>query len=213
MFGFEGLGSIYWHMVSKLMLAVEENFFTCVEQGESDELTRQIASLYYRVRDGIGFNKTPVEYGAFPMDPYSHTPKHSGAQQPGMTGQVKEEILTRFGELGLRIKDGQVSFVPSLLQSCEFIQTPKPFRYLDVNADWKDIEVPAMALAFTWCQLPIVYQLNDEVKSSLTVTFRNGKQKTYAHLSLSTEESTEIFLRSGQIQQLTLTISTDHLFH
>ena len=213
MFGFEGLGSIYWHMVSKLMLAVEENFFTCVEQGESDELTRQIASLYYRVRDGIGFNKTPVEYGAFPMDPYSHTPKHSGAQQPGMTGQVKEEILTRFGELGLRIKEGQVSFVPSLLQSCEFIQTPKPFRYLDVNADWKDIEVPAMALAFTWCQLPIVYQLNDEVKSSLTVTFSNGKQKTYSHLSLSTEESTEIFLRSGQIQQLTLTISTDHLFH
>jgi hypothetical protein len=213
MFGFEGLGSIYWHMVSKLMLAVEENFFSCVEQGESDELTNQIASLYYRVRDGIGFNKTPLEYGAFPMDPYSHTPKHAGAQQPGMTGQVKEEILTRFGELGLRIKEGQVSFVPSLLQSCEFIQEPKPFRYLDVDKQWKEIDVPAMGLAFTWCQLPIVYQLNDEVESSLTVTYSDGKQQTYSQLSLSTEESTEIFLRSGQIQQITLTISTDHLFH
>ncbi|MFQ3265493.1 MAG: hypothetical protein ACI9U5_001369 [Colwellia sp.] len=213
MFGFEGLGSIYWHMVSKLMLAVEENFFTCVEQGESEELTTQIASLYYRVRDGIGFNKTPQEYGAFPMDPYSHTPKHSGAQQPGMTGQVKEEILTRFGELGLRIKEGKVSFVPSLLQSCEFIQATKPFRYLDVNEQWQEIDVPAMGLAFTWCQVPIVYQLNDAAEPSLRVTYKDGKQKSYSSLGLSTEESAELFLRSGQIQQLTLTISTDHLFH
>ena len=213
MFGFEGLGSIYWHMVSKLMLAVEENFFTCVEQGESEELTTQIARLYYRVRDGIGFNKTPLEYGAFPMDPYSHTPKHSGAQQPGMTGQVKEEILTRFGELGLRIKEGKVSFVPSLLQSCEFIQETKPFRYLDVNEQWKVIDVPAMGLAFTWCQVPIVYQLNDAAEPSLIVTYKDGKQKSYSSLGLPTEESAELFLRSGQIQQLTLTISTDHLFH
>tara|TARA_R110002167_G_scaffold34573_1_gene110329 strand:+ start:124554 stop:128012 length:3459 start_codon:yes stop_codon:yes gene_type:complete len=213
MFGFEGLGCIYWHMVAKLMLAVEENFFACVEQGETDELSRQIASLYYRVRDGIGFNKTPEEYGAFPMDPYSHTPKHAGAQQPGMTGQVKEEILSRFGELGLRVKAGKVSFDPSLLQSCEFIQESKPFRYLDVTEQWQEITVPRMGLAFTWCQVPIVYQLNDEVEPSLRVTYSDGKQQTYPRLSLPAKESAELFLRSGQIQQLTLTISTDHLFY
>lgn len=213
MFGFEGLGCIYWHMVSKLMLAVEENFFSCIEQGESDELSRQIASLYYRVRDGIGFNKTPEEYGAFPMDPYSHTPKHSGAQQPGMTGQVKEEILSRFGELGLRVKDGKVTFVPSLLQSCEFIQESKTFRYVDVDEQWQEIAVPAMALAFTWCQVPIVYQLNDEVEPSLLVTYNDGKQQTFSQLGLPAEESSELFHRSGQIQQLTLTISTEHLFY
>ena len=32
------------------------------------------------------------------------TPDHSGAQQPGMTGQVKEEIITRFGELGFSLE-------------------------------------------------------------------------------------------------------------
>jgi hypothetical protein len=213
MFGFEGLGCIYWHMVSKLMLAVEENFFACVEQGESIELSRKIASLYYRVRDGIGFNKTPEEYGAFPMDPYSHTPKHSGAQQPGMTGQVKEEILSRFGELGLRVKEGKVSFNPSLLQSCEFIQQSKTFRYLDVNEQWQEIAVPAMALAFTWCQVPIVYQLNNDVEPSLMVTYNDGEQQTYSQLALPTNESAELFIRSGKIQQLTLTITTDHLFH
>ena len=31
MFGFEGLGSVYWHMVSKLLLAIQENFFAARE--------------------------------------------------------------------------------------------------------------------------------------------------------------------------------------
>ncbi|MCW8832103.1 MAG: hypothetical protein OQK03_02140, partial [Colwellia sp.] len=213
MFGFEGLGCIYWHMVSKLLLAVEENFFTCLEQGESAETTRQMASLYYRVRDGIGFNKSPQEYGAFPMDPYSHTPKHAGAQQPGMTGQVKEEILSRFGELGVRVSEGQVSFKPSLLQSCEFIEEPKPFRYVDVNNNWQEIMVPAMGLAFTWCQVPIVYQLNDKAEPALVVTYHNGEQQTFSQLGLPVSESSELFLRSGHIQQLTLTISSEQLFY
>ncbi len=38
-------------------------------------------------------------YGAIPTDPYSHTPGFAGAQQPGMTGPVKEDIC-RLGELG-----------------------------------------------------------------------------------------------------------------
>ena len=90
MFGFEGLGSIYWHMVSKLLLVVQENFFAAQDQMADPATCQRLGSLYYRVREGIGFNKSPVEYGAFPTDPYSHTPQHLGAQQPGMTGQVKE---------------------------------------------------------------------------------------------------------------------------
>ena len=38
MFGFEGLGSIYWHMVSKLLLAVQERFFAARDQS-ADETT------------------------------------------------------------------------------------------------------------------------------------------------------------------------------
>ena len=118
--------------------------------------------MYYRIRDGIGFNKTPLEYGAFPMDPYSHTPKHSGAQQPGMTGQVKEEILARFGELGVRVDGGSARIDPRLLRAVEFPAEPGRFRYLDVHGDWRETALPARALAFTWCQVPIVYRLDDE---------------------------------------------------
>ncbi len=75
MFGYEGLGCIYWHMVSKLLLAVQENYQRALNTAPNSEACKQLAEYYYRVRDGIGFNKTPLNYGAFPTDPYSHTPK------------------------------------------------------------------------------------------------------------------------------------------
>ncbi|MFA0252855.1 hypothetical protein AB4480_25910, partial [Vibrio sp. 10N.261.45.A4] len=75
MFGYEGLGCIYWHMVSKLLLAVQENYLVALEQDADSEVTKALADYYYRVREGIGFNKTASNYGAFPTDPYSHTPK------------------------------------------------------------------------------------------------------------------------------------------
>ena len=77
-----------------------------------DEAFGELAEWYYDVRAGLGFNKTPEVYGAFPTDPYSHTPGFAGARQPGMTGQVKEEILTRLGELGLSVRDGRGEFQP-----------------------------------------------------------------------------------------------------
>jgi hypothetical protein len=212
MFGFEGLGCIYWHMVSKLLLAVEENFFAALDQGVDERTCKQLGRLYYRVRIGIGFNKTPAEYGAFPTDPYSHTPKHAGAQQPGMTGQVKEEVLSRFGELGVRVKNGAVHFQPDLLRAREFVSQPEKFRYLDVDGNWQVLSVPAGSLAFTWCQVPILYQLDEENQPSLTITRDDGKQKTLAELALPAEDSAALFQRNGRIRQLTLVLGNRQLF-
>jgi hypothetical protein len=211
MFGFEGLGSIYWHMVSKLLLAIQENFFAASDSGADEETCARLGSLYYAVRDGIGFNKTPSEYGAFPMDPYSHTPKHAGAQQPGMTGQVKEEVLTRFGELGVRVRDGAVHFEPGLLREIEFPEEPRSFRYLDVKGDWQDIDLPAAALAFTWCQVPVVYRLEDTDAPRLTLVLEYGRTQELRKLSLSDSMSAELFQRSGHIRQINVTLSREHL--
>ena len=168
--------------------------------------------MYYRVRDGLGFNKTPLEYGAFPIDPYSHTPKHAGAQQPGMTGQVKEEVLTRFGELGLRVSGGTVSFEPALLRKREFVTQATEFRYLDVNCNWQTLMVPEAGLAFTWCQIPVLMQLDDEIKPTLTVFQLDGTEQEMKNFELPPETSTEIFKRSGRIQQLTLVLNSKQLF-
>ncbi len=42
MFGFEGLGCIYWHMVSKLLLAVQENFFAALEGDAGRSVCRHL---------------------------------------------------------------------------------------------------------------------------------------------------------------------------
>ena len=132
MFAYEGLGCIYWHMVAKLLLAVQELVFEALDR-QAPEL-EALKAHYRNVRDGFGYRKSAAAYGAFPADPYSHTPGEGGAQQPGMTGQVKEEILTRWGELGLRVRGGQVHFDPVLLD---------------------EAEVPSGgALTFTWCRVP-----------------------------------------------------------
>jgi hypothetical protein len=117
MFAYEGLGCIYWHMVAKLLLAIQERVFEAADQA-APELAA-LKSFYRQVRDGLGYRKTAQEYGAFPFDPYSHTPSLGGAQQPGMTGQVKEEIITRWGELGIRLEAGLVRFDPVLLDPQE----------------------------------------------------------------------------------------------
>ena len=210
MFGFEGLGSIYWHMVSKLLLAVQENFFSALDQGADVAVCHQLGELYYRVREGIGFNKTPAEYGAFPTDPYSHTPKDAGARQPGMTGQVKEEVLSRFGELGVRVDNGAVQFQPALLRQREFVQEKRAFRFLDINDDWQEIPVPAGGLAFTWCQVPIVYELADD--EGINLTWDDGKQQPLQQLHLPPELSAALFERSGRIRQITVRVSATHLF-
>jgi len=209
MFGFEGLGSIYWHMVSKLLLAVQECYFNATDNNADADDIQRLANHYYQVRQGIGFNKTPSEYGAFPVDPYSHTPKHSGAQQPGMTGQVKEEVLTRFGELGLRVRHGQIKVQPSLLRVREFNTDAKSFTYLNINNEWQNLELEPNSLAFTWCQVPIVYRLV-ETKPGLTLNTKSG-QMTSDALLIDSEMAQSLFKRDGIIESIYVDIPRDQL--
>jgi hypothetical protein len=213
MFGFEGLGCIYWHMVAKLLLAVQENYFAAESSEASPEVLNRLGNLYYKVRAGIGFNKTPAEFGAFPNDPYSHSPSHAGARQPGMTGQVKEEILTRFGELGIRVRAGCVNFEPRLLRAQEFSSQPNSFRFLNLNNDWCEIDVPSNALAFTWCQVPVIYQLDDESGSGLIVELSNGDFFEATDPALPAELSRELFGRSNHLRKITLTLNSGQIFN
>lgn len=210
MYGYEGLGSIYWHMVSKLLLAVQENVFKVADRQASKSEIERLADAYYLVRGGLSSDKTPEQYGAFPTDPYSHSPKHSGAQQPGMTGQVKEEILTRFGELGVRIFDGCLHFQPILLRRREFLAEASTFEYLDLSGAPQSLELTPGSLAFTLCQTPIRYQLGDE-PLSVKVTLADGRVEMMKASSLTPELSAELFARSGEIALIEVNIPDSHV--
>ena len=138
---YEGLGSIYWHMVSKLLLAVGENIRDFINAGVDSELINRISAHYDAIREGIGSHKKPEEYGSFPFDAYSHTPAMAGVQQPGMTGQVKEDIISRFNELGIDygMADGKpiIKFNSWFLDKKDFIDGQLQFTYCNVLIDYR----------------------------------------------------------------------------
>lgn len=204
-FGYEGLGSIYWHMVSKLILAVEENCWDAINSNTDSELIDELIDLYYDVREGLGTHKTPENYGAFPSDPYSHTPGGAGAKQPGMTGQVKEDILSRFGELGVYVEEGQLKIRTGLLKESEFLTNKDSFSYVDVLGNEKNLSLESGSLAFTYCQVPFIYQLAEE--ESLKIFFADGSETQLGELSLTKELSTQLMNRSGKIRKIEVGIS------
>ena len=208
-YGYEGLGSIYWHMVSKLQLVVLETCNSAIDS-ETDAVT--IGSLldhYYEINAGIGVHKSPKLYGAFPTDAYSHTPAGKGAQQPGMTGQVKEDVLSRFGELGVEVSDGKLGFNPRLLRKDEFLQESNIFHYIAIPTNKDSILISKDSLCFTYCQVPVIYTIADQ--DSLTVDFSNGATKTFNSLNLDTEISNKVFNRNGEVVQINVQIKKERL--
>lgn len=208
-FGYEGLGSIYWHMVSKLVLAVQECVLKAIREGANEVVVGRLLDHYYEINEGIGVHKPPSLYGAFPTDPYSHTPAGKGAQQPGMTGQVKEDILSRFGELGVFVKNGKLRFDPCLLRKEEFLAEPSEFTYLDLAGASKQITLPAYSLAFTYAQVPIIYKIGDE--ATITIQWKNGSTKTILGPDLEEAISQAIFNRTGAIEHLAVQVNAFNL--
>ena len=199
-FGYEGLGSIYWHMVSKLVLSIQETCLLALKNDEDDVVIGKLLDHYYEANEGIGVHKSPELYGAFPTDPYSHTPGSKGAQQPGMTGQVKEDILSRFGELGISVSEGKIMFNPRLLRKEEFLKKPMTFAYVDIDSKEKEIEVEKNSLCFTYCQIPIVYKLSE--KEGIKVEFNQGPSLAFTDLNIDTNTSKKVFERTGEISQI-----------
>jgi hypothetical protein len=198
MFGYEGLGCIYWHMVTKLLLAAQENLELAL--AASDQAAPRLTVLYHDIRSGLGFNKSPAAYGAFPTDPYSHTPGHSGAQQPGMTGQVKEEILTRNGELGVTIAQGRLGFAPAFLLAGEFITTPVSFTCFNLAEEEISLELPPGSLAFTVFGVPVIYHCDGG--DARIVVHNRDSSRAIAGSTLDQATSARLFARDGSVTHL-----------
>lgn len=169
-FKYEGLGSIYWHMVSKLLLTVQE---ICI-RAKGTDFEEPLLAHYYDIRKGIGAHKSVQEQGAFPTDPYSHTPAMMGAQQPGLTGQVKEDFIARMIEVGVRIENGCLRFDPFLSDES--------------------------GITFTICTVPV--EIREGAADRIRVMRSNGETLEISSLALDAALSAEIFGRTGSVQQL-----------
>jgi hypothetical protein len=183
---YEGLGCIYWHMVSKLLLAIGENIKKAENELADAEIISRLKQHYAEVKAGIGAHKSPADYGSFPFDPYSHTPMMAGVQQPGMTGQVKEDIISRFYELGVEVKNGCLSINQTMLKPDEFLPPTAENAY------------PYMS--FSYCSVPFIYQKDG--KEGMEIWYRNGEKEVLPTYKLSPLQSSLVFNRDARIQKI-----------
>lgn len=193
---YEGLGCIYWHMVSKLLLAIGESIQRAANQITDPEIWKELISHYWEVKKGIGSHKSPAEYGSFPFDPYSHTPLMAGVQQPGMTGQVKEDILSRFFELGMSVRDGQLIVQPVLLKKDAFIQP----------AENGEKEFPM--LRFSYCSKPFTYLIDG--KEGIEILQKEGPTIIIKDYILNHNQSAAIFNRDPGIKAVIVHFKNAH---
>jgi hypothetical protein len=203
MFKYEGLGSIYWHMVSKLLLATAETTIDAARAGADPDTVRELVSHFDEIELGLGIHKAPARYGAFTTDPYSHTPGFTGVQQPGMTGQVKEDVITRFCELGVRVEGGQVEFAPTLLKRDEFLDEPTIWRF-SVCGEMRSEALEAGCLAFTLAGVPVIYRLAGA--PSIAVFEEEGEPLVIEGGWLGPDLSESLFRREKRIRKLVVDI-------
>ena len=107
------------------------------------------------------------------------------------------------------IKAGQFHFNPCLLRKSEFLTGDSTFNYLNVQGEPKQLALSKDALCFTYCQVPIVYQIAK--KSSLEVINKNNKVTKFDTTSLDLETSQQIFERTGDIAQIIVNIKESAL--
>ena len=70
-------------------------------------------------------------------------------------------------------------FRPLLLRAGEFLEQPAEFRYFDVNGSDRSLALSAGSLAFTFCQVPVIYQ-RVTGKAWIHVTFADGSSAEHA---------------------------------
>ncbi len=182
MYKFEGIGCVYWHQNAKFALALLETAQRerlINSQSKNEEDFTKIYAAYNELLQGFIYRKSPKECAAIPIEPYSHTSFNKKSEQPGMTGQVKESVIMRRGELGVSVLDGKISFDSAFLRDGEF----------DENGE----------IHFSCYGVQCCYKKSDKRGISIV---DSGIANIFESYTLSDEISNKVFLRTGGISAI-----------
>jgi hypothetical protein len=121
-----------------------------------------------------------------------------------MTGQVKEDILSRIGELGVFVKEGCICFNPKLLRRQEFLDASKDFHFTNLKKNSSVIKLEKDSLCFTYCQIPVIYKIAN--KNGVEVVFDKESNLEFKSLNLDAQTSKKVFERTGEISQIIVSL-------
>ncbi|HSO77442.1 MAG TPA: hypothetical protein VLQ76_02660, partial [Bacteroidales bacterium] len=81
------------------------------------------------------------------------------------------------------------------------------FTYLAIDGRTGHINLSANQLAFTLCQVPVIYSLSE--RKEIEVVLNGAEVLRFKGDSLDIKSSNMIFTRSGEIQQLKVSVKLE----
>jgi hypothetical protein len=125
-----------------------------------------------------------------------------------MTGQVKEDVITRFGELGVIVSLGEVIFEPTLLKREEFTSDSELWVF-SAGGETETESLDAGSLGFTLCGVPVIYRL--EAERSIQVFRKGCDPQLIDGNQLGRRWSQSLFRREKHIRKIIVNITEDLL--
>src|SRR4030042_5206863 len=103
-------------------------------------------------------------------------------------------------ELGLYIQNGQLIFDMLLLDPEELLIEPSVFSWPDVAGQSQALELAPGALAYTFCQVPVILQASHHI--GIEVFRTDGRTETIVGEALDKAKSQQVFMHGGLIHHL-----------
>jgi hypothetical protein len=95
------------------------------------------------------------------------------------------------------MKNGKLHFQPTFLKKSEFLSNDTEVTFAMVDGSKKVIMLAKDSLAFTTCQVPVIYKINST--NNIVLNYKNGETKTIDSLELNEVESKKIVQRTNEI--------------
>jgi hypothetical protein len=100
-------------------------------------------------------------------------------------------------------EDGRLHFAPTLLEAAELLGDGATFAYVDPSGRPRTLDVPKGGLAFTLCQVPVVYRRADaDDPVAIRVIGADGSVREVPGRSLDRETSRHLFERRATIARI-----------
>ena len=113
---------------------------------------------------------------------------------------VKEDLISRLGEMGVAVEDGRLCFHRRLVSRGEFLQEARRFHFYDVDGSDSSLDLGPGTMAFTTCQTPVVAHLSGPRR--IEIINAEGSCSTVDALDLDAGTSAAVFERTGAVRRL-----------
>ena len=94
-----------------------------------------------------------------------------------------------------------------MLQKEDLLPEAEYYTYFDTGGTENTIKLEPGQIAFTLCQVPVIYSSGSE--EAVSISFSDGDSRLISGCTLDAETSRMILNRSGEIREIRFT--TDHI--